>query len=174
MHSICIDLCRYSQVENEKNCLEFNASKASLKQICDNLTVASEAAEHFWNKSPKGHWSLTWVQWTLLLKVRFLSKWLIRKHDCHICEISPNSNQSQYFNSGYEDAFGLLLLHSDLKKKSFGEGAPHWPIFAPPWIHLWADLAENAGQGYDYFIPTKFGQHPSICSVGKAICSHTY
>ena len=29
------------------------------------------------NKSPKGHWSLTWVQWALLLKVRFLSKWLI-------------------------------------------------------------------------------------------------
>ena len=26
------------------------------------------------NKSPKGHWSLTWVQWALLLKVRFLSK----------------------------------------------------------------------------------------------------
>ena len=26
------------------------------------------------NKSPKGHWSLTWVQFTLLLKVRFLSK----------------------------------------------------------------------------------------------------
>ena len=29
-------------------------------------------------------------------------------------------------------------------------------------------------QGYDYFIPTKFGQHISICSVGKAMCSHTY
>ena len=26
------------------------------------------------NKSPKGHWSLTWVQWALLLKVKFLSK----------------------------------------------------------------------------------------------------
>ena len=26
------------------------------------------------NKSPKGHWSLTWVQWALLLTVRFLSK----------------------------------------------------------------------------------------------------
>ena len=25
-------------------------------------------------KSPKGHWSLTWVQWAILLKVRFLSK----------------------------------------------------------------------------------------------------
>ena len=26
------------------------------------------------NKSPKGHWSLTWIQWALLLKVKFLSK----------------------------------------------------------------------------------------------------
>ena len=25
-----------------------------------------------------------------------------------------------------------------------------------------------------YFIPTKFGQHPSIGSVRKAMCSHTY
>ena len=29
-------------------------------------------------------------------------------------------------------------------------------------------------QGHDYFIPTKFGQHPSIGSVRKAMCSHTY
>ena len=95
------------------------------------------------NKSPKGHWSLIWVQWALLLIVRFLSKWLNRKHYCHICEISPNSKQNlmRYFNSGYEDA--LLLLHSDLKKKSFWIGAPHWPIFVPPWIHLWADLAKK-------------------------------
>ena len=67
----------------------------------------------------------------------------MRKHDCHICEISPNSKQSRYFNSGYEDAFGLLLLHSDLKKKSFGEGTPHWPIFVVLWIHLWVDLAKK-------------------------------
>ena len=29
-------------------------------------------------------------------------------------------------------------------------------------------------QGDDYFIPTKFGQHQSIGSVRKALCSHTY
>ena len=29
-------------------------------------------------------------------------------------------------------------------------------------------------QGHDYFIPTKFGQHPSIGSVRKAMCSNTY
>ena len=44
-------------------------------------------------------------------------------------EISPNSKKSGCFNLGYEDAFGLLLLYSDLKKKSSKEGTPHWPIF---------------------------------------------
>ena len=29
-------------------------------------------------------------------------------------------------------------------------------------------------QGHDYFTPTKFGQHPSIRSVRKAMYSHTY
>ena len=29
-------------------------------------------------------------------------------------------------------------------------------------------------QGHDCFIPTKFGQHPSIGSVRKAMCSHAY
>ena len=29
-------------------------------------------------------------------------------------------------------------------------------------------------QGHDYFIRTKFGQHPSIGSVGKAMCYYTY
>ena len=31
-------------------------------------------------------------------------------------------------------AFGLLLQPSGLKKKFFGEGAPHRPIMALPWI----------------------------------------
>ena len=39
----------------------------------NNLQIFSIDLKIF-NKSPKGHWSLTWVQWALLLKVRFLSK----------------------------------------------------------------------------------------------------
>ena len=31
-------------------------------------------------------------------------------------------------------AFGLLLKPSGLKKKFFGEGAPHLPSMALPWI----------------------------------------
>ena len=49
-------------------------------------------------------------------------------------------------NSGYGDAFGLLLLHSDLKKKSFGEGTPIDLFLAncpPPWIHPWVEFAEK-------------------------------
>ena len=103
---------------------------------------------------------------TNLFKVRFLSKWLIRKHDCHICEISPNSKQSGYFNSGYEDAFGLLLLHSDLKKKSSKEGTPHWPIFVPPWIHLWADLAKKPERMCRAMITSSL---PSLVNIHQSV-----
>ena len=40
-------------------------------------------------------------------------------------------------------AFGLLLYPSGLKKKFLKEGDPPLPIFAPPWIRPWADLAEK-------------------------------
>ena len=34
--------------------------------------------------------------------------------------------------------------------------------------------AQTHVQGHDYFIPSKFGQHPSMGSVRKAMCSHRY
>ena len=40
-------------------------------------------------------------------------------------------------------AFSLLLQHSTLKEKFFGEGAPHWRIMALLWICPWADLAQK-------------------------------
>ena len=43
-------------------------------------------------------------------------------------------------------AFGLLLQPSGLKKKFFGEGAPHRPIMALPWIRPWGDLAQKSIQ----------------------------
>ena len=51
-----------------------------------------------------------------------------------------NNNTSSLVLLDHCYELGLLVLHSDLKKKSFGEGAPHWPIIAPPWIHSEADL----------------------------------
>ena len=77
------------------------------------------------NKSPKGHWSLTWVQWALLLKVRFFSK---SKRLTAIFVKSVRTATITTFQFRIRDAFCLLLLHSDLKKKYFGEKAPHWPI----------------------------------------------
>ena len=85
------------------------------------------------NKSPKGHWSLTWVQWALLLKVRFLSK---SESTTAIFLKSVRTATIAIFQFRIRGCirFNLLLLHSDLKKKSFGEGTPHWPIFGklPP------------------------------------------
>ena len=40
-------------------------------------------------------------------------------------------------------AFNLLLQHSTLKEKFFGEGAPHWRIMALLWICPYADLAQK-------------------------------
>ena len=40
-------------------------------------------------------------------------------------------------------AFSLLLQHSTLKEKFFGEGAPHWHIMALLWICPLADLAQS-------------------------------
>ena len=40
-------------------------------------------------------------------------------------------------------AFSLLLQHSNLKEKFFGEGAPHWRIMALLWICPLADLAQK-------------------------------
>ena len=39
--------------------------------------------------------------------------------------------------------FGLLLFSSSLKKKFLEEGYQASPIFAPPWIRPWGDLAEK-------------------------------
>ena len=98
--------------------------------ICKGNSWITGGNNHL-NKSPKGHWSLTWVQWALLLKVWFLSK---SESMTAIFLKSVRTATIAIFNSGYGDAFGLLLLHSYLKKKSFGEGSPHWPIFGklPP------------------------------------------
>ena len=49
----------------------------NVPNLCQNYAffpMPRDPAKELGNKSPKGHWSLTWVQWALLLKVRFLSK----------------------------------------------------------------------------------------------------
>ena len=46
----------------------------SIWTVCTTCTISLLPGNMKVNKSPKGHWSLTWVQWAILLKVRFLSK----------------------------------------------------------------------------------------------------
>ena len=43
-------------------------------RVVTTLIIKWDRHVHDCNKSPKGHWSLTWIQWRLLLKFRFLSK----------------------------------------------------------------------------------------------------
>ena len=74
-----------------------------------------------------------------------------------------NNNTSSLMRLDHCYALDLLLLHSYLKKKSFREGAPHWPIFAPILDPPWSDLVEKAYthmQSHKYFHPTKFRKHP--------------
>ena len=74
-------------------------------------------------------------------------------------------------------AFRLLLWPS-ISEGVLWRRAPHRPIMALPWIHLWADLVQKSIQmcrGHEYFIPTKFGEYPSSDSVTQVtLCSHTY
>ena len=56
---------------------------------------------------------------------------------------TKNNNTSSHMFLDHFYAFGFLLLPSGLKKKFPEEGDPLWPIFAPPWIRPWTDLAEK-------------------------------
>ena len=47
------------------------------------------------NKSPKGHWSLTWVQWALLLYARNILM-QVQDHDHFI----PNTSIKQFCSKG--------------------------------------------------------------------------
>ena len=63
-------------------------------------------------------------------------------------------------------AFGLLLKPYGLKKKFFGEGNPPGPILAPPWIHPWADLAQEVIQMCGVMSTLSL---PSLVNIHQAI-----
>ena len=77
------------------------------------------------NESPKGHWSLTWVQWRLLLKFRFLSK---SESKTAIFVKSVRTATIAIFQFRIRGCIRFVAVDSDLKKKSFGEKAPNWTI----------------------------------------------
>ena len=64
-------------------------------------------------------------------------------------------------------AFSLLLQHSTLKEKFFGEGAPHGPALDLP-LGGFSPKVNTNERGLEYFIPTKFGEYPSSDSVVKS------
>ena len=67
--------------------------------------------------------------------------------------------------------FSLLLQHSTLKEKSFGEGAPHLMYYGPALdlpLSGYGPKVNTNERGLEYFIPTKFGEYPSSDSVVKS------
>ena len=97
------------------------------------------------NKSPKGHWSLTWVQWALLLKVRFLSKWLItQKAWLPILFLKSVRKQTiAIFQFRIRRCIQFVAVAFISEEEVFWRRGPSLTYFALPWIHLWADLAEK-------------------------------
>ena len=68
-------------------------------------------------------------------------------------------------------AFSLLLQHSTLKEKFFGEGAPHWRIMGPALdlpLGGFGPKVNTNERGLEYFILTKFGEYPSSDPVVKS------
>ena len=125
------------------------------------------------NKSPKGHWSLTWVQWALLLKVRFLSK--SESTTAIFFEISQNSNNR---NISIQDT-GMhsvccccipIWRRSSLEKEPlidlFLANCPPPPLDPP--LGGVCRKAYKQVRDYEYFISIKFCKHPSSGSVAKA------
>ena len=124
------------------------------------------------NKSPKGHCLLTLVQWLLLLKFRFLSKWLIRKF---VKSLRTANNRDISIQDTRMHSVCCYCI--PISSRSLLEKEPLIDLFlrrpGSTSGRIWPEKPKRM-PGHDYFIPTKFGQHPSICSVGKSMCSHTY
>ena len=68
-------------------------------------------------------------------------------------------------------AFSLLLQHSTLKEKFFGEGGPSLTYYGPALdlpLGGFAPKVNTNERGLEYFIPTKFGEYLSSDSVVKS------
>ena len=133
------------------------------------------------NKSPKGHWSLTWVQWALLLKVRFLSKsesmtvkfvkstWTANNHDISIQDTRMHSVCCCCIP---------IWRRSPLEKGPLIVNGAKWLTLVAVHVNFCAALVSPLGgsakkaykhvQDHDYFTPAKFCKHPLSGSVVKA------
>ena len=94
------------------------------------------------DKSPKGHWSLTWVQWALLLKVRFLSK---SESMTAIFVKSVRTATIAIFQFRIRGCirFVAVAFRSEVLWRRNPSLTYFWQIAPPPWIRPWVELAEK-------------------------------
>ena len=125
------------------------------------------------NKSPKGHWSLTWVQWALLLKVRFLSK---SESMTAIFVKSVRTATIAIFQFRIRRCIWFVAVAFWSEEEVLWRRNPSltyfWQIALPPPLDPplggVCPKAYKQVRDYEYFISIKFRKHPSSGSVGKA------
>ena len=125
------------------------------------------------NKSPKGHWSLTWVQWALLLKVRFLSE---SESTTAIFVKSVRTATIAIFQFRIRGCIRFVAVAFRSEEEVLWRRNPSltyfWQIAPPPPLDPplggVCQKAYKQVRDYEYFISIKFRKHPSSGSVGKA------
>ena len=124
------------QHQNISNTRHQNGTKLFPKAVRSLLYIRFVAvAFQLWRSSPleKGpHWPIMALPW-----IHYCAD--LAQQSIQICRSHEYSQM--LVDNCY--AFNLLLQHSTLKEKFFGEGAPHWRIMALLWICPLADLAQK-------------------------------
>ena len=96
------------------------------------------------NKSPKGHWSLTWVQWALLLKVRFLRK---SESKTAIFVKSVRTATIAIFQFTIRGCIRFVAVAFRSEEEVLWRRNPSlnyfWQIAPPLWIRPWVEFAER-------------------------------
>ena len=102
------------------------------------------SVQEYINKSPKGHWSLTWVQWALLLKVRFLSK---SESMTAIFVKSVRTATIAIFQFRIRGCIRFVAVAFRSEEEVLWRRNPSlpyfWQIAPPPWIRPWVEFAEK-------------------------------
>ena len=99
------------------------------------------------NKSPKGHWSLTWVQWALLLKVRFLST-SESMTAIFVKSVRTATIAIYQFRIRGCIRFVAVTFWSEVSEEEIlwrrnPSLTYFWQIAPPPWICPWVEFAEK-------------------------------
>ena len=183
-------IIRSAGIETEQNktkaCIIYIMYKWAGKQVCDHwidttqsILWTSVTSWIWWrknqsarnNKSPKGHWSLTWVQWAILLKVRFLSK---SESMTAIFVKSVRTATIAIFQFRIRGCIRFVAIAFRSEEEVLWRRNPSltyfWQIAPPPGSAPGGVCRKAYKQvrDYEYFISIKFRKHPSSGSAGKA------